>query len=93
MIEVSGFSKTYGDTAAVTGGIGGKVWQQAALSPVAAPDHIAPVIGLIEKLEAIFGNRPVDCEFAITAEKDGETLWLLQARPLILSRAPESPAR
>ena len=72
------------DTAAVTGGMGGRLWQQAAHSAVAAPASLAPVVALLEELLSLFGDRPVDCEFAVTRDAEGETLWLLQARPLIL---------
>jgi len=77
------------DTAFVTGGQGGQVWQQAARSPVAAPDKVGSVVKLVEELLVHFGGVPVDCEFAFTKESGEEILWLLQARPLILSSAPE----
>ncbi|KHA74458.1 phosphoenolpyruvate synthase [Pseudomonas chlororaphis] len=80
------------DTAAVTGGMGGRLWQQAAHSAVAAPASLAPVVALLEELLSLFGDRPVDCEFAVTRDAEGETLWLLQARPLILPTVPESAA-
>ncbi len=54
------------DTAAVTAGLGGRTYQSAAQSPVPAPPAIAPVIALIEELQARFGDRPIDCEFAVT---------------------------
>ena len=78
------------DTTIVTGGKGGKTWQQAALSPVPPPNRLAPVISLLKELISIFGEQPVDCEFAVTSGKSGDILWLLQARPLLLSREPES---
>lgn len=78
------------DTTIVTGGVGGQVWQQAARSSVKPPLKLAPVVKLIEELLRIFNNEPVDCEFAITQESEGEVLWLLQARPLILKLPPES---
>ncbi len=37
----------------------------------------------------LFDGAPLDCEFAVTREEQAEVLWLLQARPLILSQAPE----
>lgn len=80
------------DTASVTGGMGGRLWQQAAQSKVAAPAALAPVVGLLEELLALFGGEPVDCEFAVTREAEGEVLWLLQARPLILPSRPETDA-
>lgn len=78
------------DTTAVTGGLGGRIWQQAAQSPFAPPVELAGVVVLLDELLALFGNVPVDCEFAVTREGECESLWLLQARPLILPRAPES---
>jgi len=81
-----------GDTASVTGGMCGRLWQQAALSEVPAPPDLAPVVRLLEELLVLFGATPVDCEFAFTHEAEGQTLWLLQARPLILSAAAEPDA-
>ncbi|WP_293233140.1 PEP-utilizing enzyme [Paludibacterium sp.] len=78
------------DTAAITGGRSGRVWQQAACSPVVAPVELSGVVALLEVLLDLFGQQPVDCEFAVTEEAAGEQLWLLQARPLILPRAPEN---
>jgi len=80
------------DTASVTGSMGGRLWQQAAQSKIAAPAALAPVVGLLEELLALFGGEPVDCEFAVTRETEGEVLWLLQARPLILPSRPETDA-
>ncbi len=81
------------DTAAVTGGMGGRVWQQAANSLVETPPIFKPVIALIKELLGLFGGVPVDCEFAVTREGETEVLWLLQARPLILASIPESEDR
>jgi glutamine kinase len=78
------------DATFVTGGQGGRIWQQAAASPVAPPKELAGVLALIEELLSVFGGLPVDCEFAVTLEQAGEVLWLLQARPLFLPHAPES---
>jgi hypothetical protein len=80
------------DTAAVTGGAGGRVWQQAAGSAIRPAPIFAPIVALLEELLALFGNVPLDCEFAVTREAEGEVLWLLQARPLVLSGAPEPEA-
>ncbi|MBF0125682.1 MAG: phosphoenolpyruvate synthase [Magnetococcales bacterium] len=81
-----------GDTAAITGGAGGRTWQQAARSPLPPPPALAGVVRLLEKLLALFGGVPVDCEFALTSDGGQEILWLLQARPLVLTREPESDA-
>ncbi len=78
------------DTAAVTGGMGGRVWQQAANSAVPPAPTFAPIVALVDELLTLFGNVPLDCEFAVTREAGDEVLWLLQARPLILPDRPES---
>jgi hypothetical protein len=78
------------DTAAVTGGMGGRVWQQAASSPLAPPPELVGVVSLLEELLALFGGVPVDCEFAVTLEDGQDVLWLLQARPLVMTRVCES---
>lgn len=78
------------DTATVTGGLGGRVWQQAAHSTVPPAPTFAPIVMLLEELLALFAGIPVDCEFAVTREAKAEVLWLLQARPLILPKMPES---
>ena len=80
------------DTAAVTGGMGGRVWQQAASSAVPPGPTLAPIVALLDELLVLFGNVPLDCEFAVTREAEDEVLWLLQARPLVLSGMPESEA-
>jgi len=78
------------DTASVTGGPGGRTWQAAALSLLKPPVYLVPIVSLIEELLALFGNIPVDCEFAVTSEDGLEILWLLQARPLIMGEMHES---
>lgn len=78
------------DTALVTGGMGGRVWQQAASSPVSPPNIFIPILAMVEELLLQFGGVAVDCEFAVTSDGDNEDLWLLQARPLILAIEPES---
>jgi glutamine kinase len=79
-----------GNTAAVTNGMGGRIWQQAALSPCAPPPQLVGVINLLDELLALFRNTPVDCEFAVTNDDGRDALWLLQARPLVLPHSPES---
>lgn len=81
-------------TSAVTSGEqGGRTWQRAALSPVPPPVGLAGVLSLLDELLELFGGAPVDCEFAVTVGSGGEEiLWLLQARPLVLSSPPESEA-
>ncbi len=79
------------DTSEVTGGLSGKMWQQAAESAVPPPQFFKPIVALIEELLELFGGAPLDCEFATTQQGgcETETLWLLQARPLILTAVPE----
>jgi len=80
------------DTAAVTGGEGGRVWQQSPGFKLKAADHpvgLDPVIVLLDELIGLFGDIPIDCEFAVTRDGADEVLWLLQARPLILIENPE----
>lgn len=78
------------DTSAVTGGLGGRTWQQAANSVVPPPDGISRVVDLLAELLDLFAGTPVDCEFAVAQESNAEILWLLQARPLNLAQTPES---
>jgi len=78
------------NTAAVTGGMGSRLWQQAAKSIVPPGTIFASIVALLEELLELFGGVPLDCEFAVTREPEGDLLWLLQARPLILSAAPQS---
>ena len=67
------------DTAEVTGGLGGRIWQQAADSTVTPMPILAPVVGLLDELLSLFGDVPLDCEFAVTRSGSDEVLWLLQA--------------
>jgi hypothetical protein len=78
------------DTAEVTGGLGGRVWQQAANSKIPLTSTLSPIMDLLDELLVLFDGVPVDCEFAVTRQGDDEVLWLLQARPLILRGVPES---
>ena len=82
------------DTTTVTGGLGGKVWLQAAHSIDSRESFFTPILTLINELLQLFDMKPIDCEFAITETIDDEgskyeEIWLLQVRPLILSRDPE----
>lgn len=81
------------DTAAVTaGGTGGYVWQQAASSEFQPAPILVPILDLLDELLILFGDVPLDFEFAVTRDAEKDVLWLLQARPLILSGVPESNA-
>ncbi len=78
------------DTSAVTGGMGGRTWQQAAKSPLKPPPELAAVVIMLEELLEWFGNKPLDCEFAVTRENGAEVLWLLQARPLVMGEVADT---
>ena len=80
-----------GDTTAITSGMGGRIWQQAAHSAAPPEPMFSGVVALLDELLALFGDVAVDCEFAVTLEEGTEVLWLLQARPLILAYIPETP--
>lgn len=80
------------DTTTVTGGRGGRTWQQAALSPVAPPTRLSTTLALVEELLELFGGQALECEFAVTLDPSGqEILWLLQTRPLLMSHVSEDP--
>lgn len=81
-----------GHTAAVTGGMGGRLWQQAANSPVPPSPTLVPILALLDELLTLFGNVPLDCEFAVSSGAGGEVLWLLQVRPLVMSGELEQEA-
>ncbi|MCL4757168.1 MAG: hypothetical protein KJZ96_02370 [Rhodocyclaceae bacterium] len=81
------------DTSAATAGRPVRTWQQAAHSRRTTPPGLAGVIALLDELLAYFDGAPLDCEFAQTSDTDGEILWLLQVRPLILPRPPETAER
>lgn len=79
------------DTAAVTGGLGGEMLQQAADAPRELwPEKLSPVLNLVEELLELFDQKPIDCEFAFTQNGSESELWCLQVRPLVLSQEPES---
>ncbi len=74
----------------VTSGAGGHTWQQAALAPLEPPAQLVGVVKLLEELLRHFDNTPLDCEFAVTETDADRELWLLQARPLVLSHPVET---
>ena len=79
------------NTESVTGGFGGRTWQCAALSPVPPPPALAGVVALLEELLSLFEDTPIDIEFAVTCENNAEILWLLQARPLVITDCIDTP--
>ncbi len=78
------------DTEFVTSGQGGRIWQQASKSQLAPLPALAPIISLLKELLHLFNDSPIDCEFAVTQEREESETWLLQVRPLVLARTPES---
>ena len=81
------------DTTIVTGGKGGHLWQTAASHILPKTSMHAPIISLLDELLDLFGRLPVDCEFAVTKQSKMNQVWLLQARPLVLSCPPQSEKR
>lgn len=80
------------NTAQVTNGIGGELFQIAAESPVTVRPMIRAVLNMVEELLVIFDDEPLDCEFAITLDNNVEILWLLQVRQLVLRSRAEPVA-
>jgi phosphohistidine swiveling domain-containing protein len=78
------------DTSIVTSGAGGRTWRHAALSPFDPPLFVQQVIQLLDEVQALLNGEPVDIEFAFSSSLETEVLWLLQARPLVLTQPPES---
>lgn len=81
------------DTTIVTGGKGGRTWQQAALSTLPPPIQLAAVVDLLNELLDLFDGTPLDCEFAVTVDSGQDVLWLLQVRRLLISTTPETDAK
>ncbi len=77
------------DTTAVTSGRGGETWYHAVDSTTYADTRIISLIKLIDECLAVFGNIPIDIEFAVTASKGIEVVWLLQVRALQVGGVPE----
>ena len=67
------------DTGAVTGGRAARAYLHAQHSPIEAPPFIRQILDLVEELEGMFPDRPLDIEFAATSS----LLYVLQVRPLI----------
>lgn len=77
------------NTAQVTSGIGGELFQIAAESAVTVRPMIRAVLSMVEELVVIFEDEPLDCEFAFTIDNGVEILWLLQVRQLVLRSKAE----
>lgn len=79
------------DTTAVTGGSATPlrtafVWRDAPVRPAAPFDA---VVDLVKELERLFGDMPLDIEFAQDVQG---TLYLFQVRPLVMRGAVIEPA-
>lgn len=83
------------DTASVTGGAGcPQTFVAAACRPATVaelvPPDMARVLALLDELEGVLLETALDIEFAFAAP--GDTLYLLQARPLLIHSEPVEPA-
>ena len=78
------------DTAQVTAGNAGDTWYMVPGCSTPVAEFLRGPLDLLESCKTVYGETPIDIEFAVT-EVDGETVtWLLQMRPLVLREAPES---
>lgn len=73
------------DTTAVTGGAGQTRTFIAASGAQDVPPGMAKVLALLDELQALFPAVPLDIEFAIASP--GDTLYLLQVRPLVMQQS------
>lgn len=78
------------DTTFVTSGLGGRTWFMAKNAKTSPPRDLKQLMVLMQELEKLLENIPIDVEFAVTKDDFEETLWLLQARPLVLRQKPET---
>jgi len=70
------------DTTVVTSGINHSSTFIASIAAVEVPVDMKRVISMVDELEALIPGTPLDIEFAFAGPED--TLYLLQARPLIM---------
>ena len=59
-----------GDTQAITAGLCGNIWQIAGGLIAPERERLGPVVELLEELLSLFGEAPIDCEFAIRRKKN-----------------------
>jgi glutamine kinase len=78
------------DTEAVTSGNRKVRYCQISSSAKVIPTEHKQVFELVTEVYQIMGMTPIDIEFALTKSEGGLLLWLLQARPLILSLPAET---
>ena len=72
------------DTTSVTSGKKSYIWQHCSHKKEHIPKKFKKILKMLRELFKIYKNFPIDCEFALSKNKNNEDLWLLQARPLIL---------
>lgn len=77
------------NTEGVTSGGASRLIHHAADAPVQDNRLLQSLIPLAEELLIIYGDLPLDIEFALTSEYGAYNLWLLQVRPLILAKEVE----
>lgn len=73
------------DTTSVTGGTGQTRTFVAASGAQDVPSDMGKVLALLVELQSLFPAQPLDIEFAIAAP--GDTLYLLQVRPLVMQQS------
>ena len=81
------------DTSRVTGGLDGNTFIRAAKCSDNLPEGLQKVFQLLEELLSLVNGEPLDFEFAITdghSFGNGNTLWLLQVRPLLMNGSVET---
>jgi phosphohistidine swiveling domain-containing protein len=79
------------DTAVVTGGTGQTRTFVAAPGGQDVPTDMGKVLALLDELQSLFPARPLDIEFAIASP--GDTLYLLQVRPLVMQQSLSNGAQ
>lgn len=72
------------DTTSVTGGAGQTRTFVAAPSVPDVSTDMGRVLVLLDELQSLFPGRPLDVEFALAVP--GDTLYLLQVRPLVMQQ-------
>ena len=72
------------DTTSVTSGKKSYIWQHCNHQKEHIPKKFKSILKMLNELFLIYKNIPIDCEFAVSKNKNKVNLWLLQARPLIL---------
>lgn len=78
------------DTEAVTAGNSRVRYCQISTACKNVPPEHKQVFDLVTEVYRLMGHTPVDIEFAITLSKEKTKIWLLQARPLVLSVEAEN---